>query len=310
MLYANDTIKIKHCLKVLENYDFQKTWKKLSDIRGITWINNPKNKKTLPRLSIFQTPDNVWHITAEVSLPRLLFGHNARLPNEHETFEGLKIIGEYVEEKSGLPFNPFSATVSRVDFTLDIQLTEPEVIELIRKLSAQKLRRLRKIFFDDETICFETKNKEKIIRIYGKFLEVLSRKNSTLEEKECAKGKLRIECSLQGYQLKALIKRLALPDNSVLSVLNADVSNKVISEILESLNFEEIRTNEKTIFAKLSEVFSPKRAEQLFGFLGLVNHYGLNFYKDKSLNYSESTYKRKVALCQKAKVWKHIISFE
>jgi hypothetical protein len=310
MLYANDTIRIKHYRKVLENYDFQKTWIKLSDIRGITWINNPRNNEPLPRLSIFQTPDNVWHITAEVSLPRLLFGHNARLPNEHQVFEGLKIIGEYVEEKSGLSFDPFSAIVSRVDFTVDIQLTEPEVIELIRKLSFQILPRMEKNLRNDKTLYFSTINEEKITRIYGKFQEVLSRKNSTLEEKECAKGKFRIECSLQGYQLKALIKRLALPDNSAVSVLNADVSNKVISEILESLNFEETRTNEKTIFAKLSEVFSPKRAEQLFGFLGLVNHYGLNFYKDKSLNYSESTYKRKVALCQKAKVWKHIISFE
>jgi hypothetical protein len=155
-------------------------------------------------------------------------------------------ISEYVQEKSGLPFDPFSATVNRVDFTLDMQMTEPEVIQIINKLSAQILPRMEKLFFNDKTLYFQMKNKEKVVRIYGKFQEVLSRKNATPGEKECAKGELRIECSLQGFQLKSLIKRFALPDNSVLSVLNQDVSNKVLSEILQSLDFDEIQTNEKT----------------------------------------------------------------
>jgi II/X family phage/plasmid replication protein len=305
-----DTIKIKHFCKVLENYDFQHSWKKLSNFNGETWINNPKNKEPFPRLSIFRTPDNFWHITAEVSLPRLLFGHNARLPNQHETFEGLKIIGEYVEEKSGLPFDPFSAIVSRVDFTLDIQLTEAEVIQIINKLSFQKLGSLEKLFYNGKTLYFQTKSKEKIIRIYGKYQEVLSRKNATPEEKEYAKGKLRIECSLKGKQLKAMIKRLALPDNSVLSVLNEDVSNKIISEILERLNFDEIRTNDYDLLEDLLEKCSTSNAMQNFSFLEMIKRRGLNFYKDESLHYKERTYKRRLAECRKAKVWIHPKSFE
>lgn len=305
-----DTIRIKQICRSLENYDFQKTWTKLSNYNREIWINNPKNKEPFPRLSIFQTPDNLWHFTAEVSLLRLLFGHNAILPNQHEVFEGLQMIGEYVEKKSGLPFDPFSATVSRVDFTLDIEMTEPAVIQIINKLSVQILPRMEKLFFNDKTIYFQMKNKEKVIRIYGKFQEVLSRKNATPGEKKCAEGKLRIECSLQGYQLKSLIKRFALPDNSVLSVLNQDVSIRVLSEILESLDFDEIQTNEKNTFGKLLEIYSATTAMQNYGFLEMVNHRGLNFYKDKSLKYSESTYKRRLAQCRKAKVWKHSNSFE
>jgi Phage replication protein CRI len=305
-----DTIKIKHFCRSLENYDFQKTWKKLSNYKGVTWINNPKKNEPFPRLSIFRTPDHFWHISAEVSLPRLLFGHNAKLLNQHEIFEGLQMIGDYIRAKSGLPFNPFSAIISRVDFTLDIQLTEAEVIQIINKLSFQKFGRLEKLFYNGQTLYFQTKNKEKIIRIYGKYQEVLSRKNATPEEIEYAKGKLRIECSLKGKQLKAMIKRLALPDNSAVSVLNEDVSNKILSEILELLNFDEIRTNDYDLLEDLLEKCSTSNAMQNFSFLEMIKRRGLNFYKDESLHYTERTYKRRLAECRKAKVWICPKSFE
>ncbi len=299
-----DSIKIKQFCRKLENSDFQKTWRKLSSRNSETWINNPKKNEPLPRLSIFQTPDHFWHITAEVSLPRLLFGHNARLPNEYETFEGLKIIGEYVQEKSGLPFDPFSAIASRVDFTLDKKMTESEAIQIINKLSFQKFGRLEKLFYNDKTLYFQTRKKEKVIRIYGKYQEVLSRKNATPEEKEYAKSKLRIECSLQGYQLTAMIKRLTLPDKSVLSVLNQDVSNKVLSEILERLNFEHLLTNKKSNFDILRETFSTRKAMNLCGFLEVLKLRGENFYNDESFGFSKDSYYADVRDCRKAKVWK------
>jgi Phage replication protein CRI len=300
-----DTIRIKHICRSLENYDFQKTWKKLSDYKGETWINNPKNKEPFPRLSIFRTPDNLWHHTAEVSLPRLLFGHNARLPNQHETFEGLRMLGKIVEEKSHLPFDPFSAIVSRVDFTKDIQLSKSEIVQIIKRLSVQNLSWAKKRLDEETTLYFKAKANNRQICIYDKFREVLSRKNAKPEEIKYAEGKLRIEFSLfKPSSINSLVKRLGLPDKTALSLLNEDVSNQVIYEVLESLNFEHLLVNKKPNFDILRETFSTRKAMNLCGFLEALNLRGETFYKDRSLGFSKDSYYADVRDCRKAKVWK------
>ncbi len=77
-----DTIQPKHFSRTLACNDFQRTWKYLTRARNPTWILNEKGEKTLPNLSIIHTPDGIWHRSALVSLPKMLFGHNARLPNQ------------------------------------------------------------------------------------------------------------------------------------------------------------------------------------------------------------------------------------
>ena len=104
----------------------------MSKARNPAWTLNAKDSETLPSLTMIQTPNGIWHLSAEASLPKTLFGHNARLPNQSEVLEGLEMISEYVEANSGLHFDAKTATVSRVDFAKDFLLSEAKISQLIK----------------------------------------------------------------------------------------------------------------------------------------------------------------------------------
>ena len=295
-----DTIVIKNYLSYLENDDFKNHWLKLESNK---WVFNQKKIENKPKLTLYCDPIGIWHLSADVSLPKFLFGHNARLPNEAEVFEGLVKIGKYVESKSSLDFDPFSARVWRVDFTKDFLFSESRISELIYKLSKKNLSRMDKLFYNDSTLYFKAKTKE--IRIYPKYREVLSDKTNPAEAFEMAKGKLRFEVKLQKYSLNQFVKKNCLPDKTADILLRNKVSNSVISEGLEKVDFCHILTNEKTTLDILLEDFPLKRAKDLYFFLGMYRERGENFYKDKSLGISKSGYNRNVKDCRKAKVWNH-----
>jgi hypothetical protein len=162
-----DSVQIKTFLSRLDCDDFQKRWQYLSKARNPTWTLNARGSEILPNLTMILTPNRIWHLSAEVSLPKMLFGHNARLPNQVEVFEGLETISEYVEATSGFRFDAKTATVSRVDFAKDFLLSEAAIFQLIKKLSDKILPRMDKLLYNDSTLYFKAKTRQ--IRIYGKF---------------------------------------------------------------------------------------------------------------------------------------------
>lgn len=135
-----DTVGIKHYLRTLACEKFRRKWSYLSRQRNPTWILNAKGAETLPNLTIKQTPNGIYHLSAQVSLPKLLFGHNARLPNQTEVNHGLQLMAEYTAEQSGLPFDAPTATVYLIHYAYDVHLTEPGVRQMIEKLAKRKLK--------------------------------------------------------------------------------------------------------------------------------------------------------------------------
>jgi hypothetical protein len=304
-----DTVQIKHFFQSLTCDDFQKHWYQLSKARNPTWILNEKGSETLPNLTMVLTPNGIWHLSAEVSLPKMLFGHNARLPNQTEVFEGLQMMSEYVEAKSRLNFGATTATVSRVDFAKDFSLSEADVFQLIKKLSDKILPRMDKLLYNDSTLYFKAKTRQ--IRIYGKLREVLARKKTKPENIKKARGILRFEhCLLKSYAVDSIVKELSLPNKTTQNLLTQNVSDFVMSEILESLNFNELRTNNKTNLENLLEHFRTRKAMNLCGFLEMINLRGENFYKDETLGFSKDSYYSDLRNCRKAKVWKKSKSLE
>ena len=300
-----DTIQIKHFYRARFDEGFLNRWHFLSNRRNPTWTLNAKGAGTLPGLTMINTPDGIVHLSAEVSLPKMVFGHNARLPNQAEVSEGLQMIGEYIEAECGLPFDVPTATVSLVHFAKDICLTESDVWKAIGKLSAKKLPRMKKNFYEDSTLYFTTKARTKQIRIYPKLQEVLDKQKTALEAVEMAKGVLRFEyCLLKRYSINSLVKKLSLPDKTTESLLTQDVSDFVMSQLLESLNFNELLTNNKTNLDNLLEKFPTRKAMNLSGFLEMINQHGELFYKDETLGFSKDSYFRDAKDCRKAKVWK------
>ena len=299
-----DTVQTKHYYQTLTCDDFQRDWQYLSNARNPTWIFNAKGSDTLPNLTMVFTPNGIWHLSAQVSLPKMMFGHNARLPYQDVVNQGLQKVAEYIEEKSGLPFDAQTATVSLIHFAADIHLTEPGVWQAIERLSKRNLKPLLKNFFEDSTLYFTSRARAKQIRIYPKVQAVLDEKGATAQAISAANGNLRFEyCLLKKSSIDSLVKRCGLPDSTAQSLLNEKVSNFVISELLEKLNFFELLANDKTELEILLEHFPAKKGMSLRGFLQMVKEHGENFYKDKTLGFSKDSYYRNVRDCRKAKVW-------
>jgi hypothetical protein len=299
-----DTVGTKHFYQSLIRDDFLRRWRYLSNKRNQIWTLNAKGSKTLPNLTMIQTPNGIWHLSSMVSLPKMLFGHNAHLPNQAEVFEGLQMISEYVEANSGLSFDVSTATVSLIHFAEDVCLPQAEILRLIRRLAEKTLPPMLKDFCEDSTLYFTTKAKTKQVRIYSKLKEVLDKKRATVEAIENARGKLRFEsCFLKKYAIDSLVKRLDLPDRTTRSLLTEDVSNLVLSELLERLNFYELLSDDKSNLEILLERFPTRKAMNLDGFLNMVNLHGENFYKDKNHRFSKDSYYQSARECRKAKVW-------
>src|SRR5688572_28425912 len=118
-----DTLKSKHAYR--EQLSFE-------ELRAIgarpkahagnkIWILNPGKGEPLPRITFFFPIPHIMHLLADVSVPRFANGHNARLLIPTENDAAIRAIAEYVEERTGLDFDPLAAKVSRVDFAIDIQ---------------------------------------------------------------------------------------------------------------------------------------------------------------------------------------------
>jgi hypothetical protein len=299
-----DTVGIKHYFRYLPKEFIWNNWQKKYEANNPTWILNEKSEVTLPNLTLVKTPNNFWHLSAQVSLPKFIFGHNAKLPTQNEVNQGLERLGEYVEKKSGLNFNVETATVYLIHFTYDIHLTDPIVWKMIGKLSKRNLKSFRNMFIEGETVYFRTNSKKKHIQIYSKLKETLDSKCFLPEAVEYAKGNLRFECAfLNKKEVKALSKNLGLTDCFVQTVLNENVSIQVISKVLDDLNFFDLLNFDKSTFQILSETFPTKKAMDLSGFLEAINNLGKDFYKNEVHSISKSTYDRKVRDCIKAKVW-------
>lgn len=300
-----DTVQIKHFYSVLPDESFLRRWRFLSNRKNPTWTLNADKSENLPRLTMNNTPNGIWHLSAETSLPKMLFGHNARLPNETEVFQGLHLIGEYVEAESNLPFDAATATVSLIHYAKDICLGETDVWKMIKILATKKLPHLQKNFYEDSTIYFTSKARSKQIRIYPKLLEVLNDKNAAPETIRYATGNLRFEICLTKYDaIKAFANKMNLSDRTTASLINETISDAAIGEVLRNLQFFDSLADDKTNLELLLEKYPIRKAMNLCGFLVMMSERGEKFYKDKSLGFTKDSYFRDARDCRKANVWK------
>lgn len=298
-----DTLRTKHSYREPMPYEELRAMgaklKAYSDNK--VWTLNPSKGDPLPRITFFFPIPTIMHLLADVSVPRFANGHNARLLNPAENEAAIRAIAEYVEERTGLDFDPLTAKVSRVDFAVDIQIGEPTVYETIKRLSRMKLRRLERRFYGDETVYFFSKSLE--IRIYPKLQEVYAKKGSR-DAIEAARGNLRFEyCLLNPYGISSHVNKLGLPDSTVRSLITKPVSDSIFSTLFREIDFPHLVTNDKSNIERLKEHYSTRKAIRLAGFLDMVSKFGELFFKDPSLKFSKDSYYYAVRQCKKAGVW-------
>lgn len=300
-----DTLQIKKCYTRPLSDDYLRGIGAIpiqSRRNRIFALNPVKDYPTLPRLTIIFTPDGIMHVSAECSIPKLLFGNNSRLPDEEELSTGLELISEYTSETTGLEFNSFEANVSIAHFANDVQLGEPGVYAAVNRLSRLKLNGLLKHAVDDTTIYFNNKSRE--VRIYPKLQEVYS-KAKVQEAIDHARGNLRFEyCLLNKYGVDSHAKKFGLRDSMAKSILTSEVSDRVFRDLFTEMDFPSLLTDERSNLQKLKGHFRGRKAMTLDGFLNTVDQYGELFYKDTQHGFKKGAYYRAVRDCRKAGVWR------
>lgn len=286
-----DTIKLSQIKFPVTQYGLKDYgWKQKKYQKFQTYILNAE-QDSLPNLTAIATPQG-WLMSSEGSLPKIIFGHNSKLPNQAEVNEGLQFISDYIEANTGIEFDIQNAYVNRIDYARDLRILEESSLEIIEVLSKRKLSNKNKLLFNDTSLYFNSKDRQMSdsTRIYLKLPEVIAKRNSNLEAVNYAKGILRIERIFKGKKIDVLRKNLGLTDRKCSTLLTKEISDFVLNETLKSLDYDQITLEANSKLILLLKAFKPKQSFYLFGFLEMVRIYGADFYKNPNLHYSKSTY--------------------
>ncbi len=302
-----DTFKISKTFARLPNQSelISNGWKMLLDRQtgepAALYLTSPKGEGK-PRLTISQNPLNdYWVIGAEVSLGSWLSNSNLHLPDEEEFYQGLHLLSQYVESKSGIGFDAHRERVTRVDFTRDFQVGESAVIPVISKFSKLTLPRYNRLSFGDTSVYFTNSGKEKTKKflIYSKYHERLSKSKNT-SQLEAARGLIRLEISYIKSAVKRLAKSLKLSSHHANYILTKETSEKVIQEAMKLLHFDSLLTPKSANVEKLFEICDTSAAFSRIGFLHLKAIFGEDLAKQPFINISQKTLKRYEDDCRKA----------
>ncbi len=138
-----DTLSIKHVLARPLHEDYLREIGAVEPYgrrRHRTYVINYTDGYA-PAITFTNTPDGAQHIFAKVSVPRLITGHNAELPKDQLTvFGSIFAAADYVERRTGVPFDALTATVTEAHFARDIFLGENHVIPVLRTRVSVSLR--------------------------------------------------------------------------------------------------------------------------------------------------------------------------
>lgn len=252
-------------------------------------------------------PNGVQYLSARFSLPRQRWGHNARLPaSQVDVFAGLGTAAEAIYRATGIVFNPLTANVTEVHYSMDFHVGTEFVRPILDRLELRQLPRHNLIRYDHGV---EFKQKQSTTQIYAKFIQVMMeiKKGSILQEHhtdalDASEGVLRVEHRQALPAVERMQKRHGLTRIAA-DVLTPDASHRIIAEALEKLHFEEAVNNAESDqpLDRLMECHGVRTAIRLVGFLSIVNSYGRDFWR--VLKYPKRTYYDNLRLCKAAGVW-------
>ena len=275
-------------------------WKQLKQLRNgklaVFVLKIPKDSK-LPRLTLSQTPDYLWHLTAEVSFSAWLKGSNAILTNFVELKDFQKRLDEYVFLKSGFEFNSLKARVGRVDFAVYILVGRQNKTRLVRRLAFLESN-FECHFIKAQTIYFQNKSMTYIITLYDKVAEML--KNQLIDtdfDIEKLHDYMKLEVRLRTARIKAFTEKLKLPDRSVESFLTPEVAKSVINDAKAILHLDLFLAENEDWIADVYSRMPPKEAFDTVGFIPSLRRFGSELFNGNSPKISKRTFQRHLKRC-------------
>lgn len=274
--------------------------------RNPQWYRNPPEESVLPRITISQPPDGRFHVFAEFSMPRLLYGHNAKLPaSETEVNSGIEKMCREVEAIIDADFDPRYARIAKVHLTRDYNLGDlantAAMALFDKRIKYFPIRNLTANNKEPVTLYFNGQSSRRncVICIYSKYAEVLTRKGS-LDEMDAAEGNLRIEYRANNLSgVRSVCKRFDAPKPAEL--LSMNLNDRVFSFVEKELHFPECIEFRESPLTKLLKFYPSTKAKNLCGFLEMRRLLGDELLTQTANDRRNFNASRRA--CEKAGIW-------
>lgn len=250
-----------------------------------------------PTLFCRHTPDGKYYLTAQASLPKLIYGHNVKMLNKSALKNALQILQEFATTRFGVPFDVYKANVRRVEYCYNFPVGDDLIYSYLYAASeAEPPRMYRRMFGKIETVEFA--NDSWKIYCYDKGCEAdhqLKKEKISDETVKAARGILRLEVRYNDTEAaKLLSKQLKLPDTQAHTLLNFKVAKLVLKSAVKALGLHErVIPFDQRLLKLKKEYGYGTRFHRLAGFLYLCGIFGFDKLVDIGVMKRAAYYKQR-----------------
>ncbi len=252
-----------------------------------------------PRVTVVCYDTSVM-VLSEVSLPKMLFGTNAKEISRSDLSTAFDLESQLVSIMIGREFDARQALIKRVDYCANFSVGESHIKAYLEAAKKSGLaRRVRHIY--DTGVSFKAACLETII--YDKGAEVAraaTRNRYSATILPSGVGLLRFENRYRGKAVTRLANKLRLNDKRASNLLTPEIASLVINERLFALGLSATVDQDDELLRRLAKKFG-KDAPTLYGLLQYRNSFGEKYWTD--LGISQSTHYRNKKKLVGAGLW-------
>ncbi len=267
----------------------------------VTYALKVAKKSRLPRLTLSQSANCMWHLTVEVSLPTLLRDSNAVLCKEPELPKCFDKLQKYVDGNISSPFVARQAKVMRADFAEDTYLGNENIRRTVSRLlqvsvPGYEIPKAHGL----ETIAFRNSGKAEtnVITVYDKFQQMLEEYPQS-DDLELTRGSMRLETKLRKSRLETIEKNLGLTYRSAASFLTQKVADYALADAKRKIDWNSAISVESDWIIRSLPKIPRKQRPQLIGFLCLYHQFGCRLPDIPEIEMTKRTYDRYRSDCRK-----------
>jgi hypothetical protein len=248
-------------------------------------------------------------LRVEASLPKILFGHNARLPSETEARDAALQLCNHVSSETGLIFTLDDVKAFRIDYTRDYDIQESRAHSAVFALIARDVPGYPLANRNEDSVCFEREQGGQVIRqivLYPKF-KWANDTNQPCDVIDASREKLRLEVRFIRKGLKC-IRGATKP----LDYLSQSVSDSILNKAANMLDLQRIIDARNIDFQEMLIVHGcGQRSLGTLGlptFVELVQRYGEHFHHKPDFHYPKSTYYKRKNELVRLGIWGDLLA--
>jgi len=248
-------------------------------------------------------------LMAQASLPKIVYGHNATLPNEQQARDAASWLCGYVSSVTGLIFTLEDVKAFRIDYTRDYDIQEDRAHAIALGLLPQDLPNFTRTMRCNDSVWFESQRDGQTIKeiaIYPKFTWA-SDNHEPQDVIDASRGKLRLEVRLMRKGLNSIKGA-----NKPLDYLSQAISDTLLNEAATMLDLQRIIDARNFDFHHRLIVHAcGQRSLGKLGlptFIELVERYGPDFYRMPDFHYPKSTYHKRKNELERLGIWGDLLA--